>query len=202
VEGYRKQYRRLPLTDAASWYRAAGTGRAQGIDVFVQGDWRYLNGWVSYGWLDARRRQLDDVSEVPGAWAVRNSLTLVGQYQMSARWSSGLRWTHTSGRPFTPVVGRTFDPARAIWHPVYGEHGSGRMPVYDRVDLRLMRLFSLPRTGRVPASSVCVAYLEAMNLLGIRNVLDYVYNADYTRRYENWSYFSRRTLVAGFGLTW
>jgi len=202
VEGYRKTYHRLPVVDPVTWYRATGTGHATGVDVFVQGTFHDLNGWVSYGWLDSRRRQLDDPAEVPASGAVRHSLTLVGQYQLSGRWSTGLRWTWTSGLPWTPVVGRTWDPLLGLWHPVYGDHGSGLMPAYDRVDFRLMRLFSLPRMAGVRPSNVCVAYLEAMNVLDTQNVLNYVYNSDYSRRYEDYSYFSRRMLVAGFSLSW
>jgi hypothetical protein len=202
IEAYRKRYRGLPLVDSTTWYRADGTGRARGIDVFVQGTWREVNGWVSYGLLDAKRRQLDDPAEVTESDAVRHSLTLVGQHRWSGRWQTGLRWTHTSGRPFTPVVGAVWDPAREVWHPVYGAHGSALMPAYDRMDLRLMRIFSLPRVQGMPASGACVAYLEAMNLLATDNVLRYVYNFDYSRRYPDFSYFSRRMLVAGFSLTW
>ena len=58
------------------------------------------------------------------------------------------------------------------------------------------------RAAGVPASGVCVAYVEAMNVLGTPNVLGYVYNSDYSRRYEDYSYFSRRILVAGVSLSW
>jgi vitamin B12 transporter len=202
LEGYSKRYRRLALVDSAEWYRAAGTGRARGVDVFVQGTFRSLNGWASYGWLDSRRRQLDDVTESPATGAVRHSLTLVGQYRVNARWSTGLRWSWAAGRPYTPVVGRAWDPALGIWHPVWGAHGSGVMPAYERMDFRLLRLFTLPRAGAVRSSGVCVAFLEALNVLGTRNVLDWVYNSDYSRRYSDDSYFSRRMLVAGTSLSW
>ena len=76
------------------------------------------------------------------------------------------------------------------------------MPDYHRLDVRITRLFSLPRGAGVPASSVCAAYVEAMNVLAIRNPLEYVYNSDYSRRYTRDSYFSRRFLVAGVSLTW
>ncbi len=202
LEGYEKRYTGLPLVDSLTWYRAAGTGRARGLDAFVQGTWRQLNGWVSYGWLDSRRRQLDDPTEVPASGAVRHSLTIVGQYHINLRWESGLRWTRTSGQPFTPVVGRTFDTGLGAWHPVYGPHGSALLPAYDRLDLRLMRLFTVPHAAGLPASGTCVTYLEAMNLLGTPNVLEYTYSDDYSRRYSEMSYFSRRLLVAGFSLTW
>jgi outer membrane cobalamin receptor len=202
VEGYEKRYHRLPLVDSLTWYRAAGTGLARGVDVFLQGTYHDLNGWISYGWIESRRRQFDDPEEVPATGAVKNSLTLVGQRQWSGRWQTGMRWTHTSGRPYTPVVGRTWDPQRSFWRPVYGGHGSALMPAYDRMDLRVMRLFSLPKGAGLPASNVCVAYVEAMNVLGTRNVLGYVYNSDYSRRYADYSYFSRRLLVAGCSLSW
>jgi vitamin B12 transporter len=202
LEGYQKRYHRLPVVDPVTWYRAAGTGRARGVDVFVQGTYRSLNGWVSYGWLDSRRRQLDDPTEVPASGAVKHSLSVVGQYQIDSHWSTGLRWSWSSGRPYTPVVGAIADPVRGIWRPVYGAHGSALMPAYGRVDFRLLRLFSLPRMGGIRPSNVCVTYLEAMNVLGTPNILEYVYNADYSVRHANNSYFSRRLLVAGFTLSW
>ncbi|MFN8588819.1 MAG: TonB-dependent receptor [Candidatus Eisenbacteria bacterium] len=202
LEGYEKRYHGLPLVDPVTWYRAAGTGRARGADVFVQGTWRRLNGWVSYGWLDSRRRQNDDPEEVPASGAVKHSLSVVGQYQWNGRWHTGARWAHSSGRPYTPVTGAVWDPSRHVWHPVYGAHGSATMPAYDRLDIRLMRLFSLPKLGGIRASNVCVAYLEAMNVLDTPNVLEYVYNSDWSERRPEYSYFSDRMLVAGFGLSW
>ena len=188
--------------DSLTWFRAAGTGRMRGVDFFLQGTWRDLNGWLSYGWIDAKRRVNDDPREVPASGAVKHSLTLVGQYAYRLRWQAGVRWSHTSGRPWTPVVGRTYDARRRVWHPVYGENNSALMPAYDRLDVRLMRLFALPRAGRIPASSTCVAYVEAMNVLNTPNLLGYVYSFDYSRRFEDYSYFSRRMFVAGMSLTW
>lgn len=202
VEAYRKRYAGLPVTDSLEWFRAAGAGFARGVDLFAQGNWQSLNGWASYGLLDARRRVDDDPYEVRQPSSVRHTLTLVGQWQQSMRWMYGLRWSYASGRPYTPVVGATWDPGRALWRPVEGEPGSGVMPAYHRLDLRLTRLFSLPRAGALPASSVCVLYAECMNVLATANVLDWTYSPDYSRRIANESYFSRRLVVAGFSLTW
>ena len=196
LEGYSKRWHDLAVDDSLTWWRAAGTGYARGVDVFVQGTYRELNGWVSYGWIDSRRRELDDPRELRSRYAVEHSLTLVGEYAVSPRWHTGVRWSHASGHPYTPVVGATYDGARGVWHPVLGENQSALTPAYDRVDVRLTRLFSLPK------SNVCVLYAECMNVLGTANVLDYSYNADYTVRSANRSYFSRRLIVAGFSLSW
>ena len=39
-------------------------------------------------------------------------------------------------------------------------------------------------------------------MLGIRNVLEYHYNEDYSQRFAQESYFSRRMLVIGASLSW
>jgi hypothetical protein len=202
VEGYQKRYHQLVTTDSLTWYANGGDGYARGVDVFVQGTWRDLSGWLSYGYLDSKRRELDDEASAPSAYGVAHSVTLVSQYQVTTAWRFGARFTATTGRPYTPVIDRTYDPSRDLWQPVYGDHRSALMPAYHRLDLRVTRLFSLPAVGPVRGSSICAFYVEGLNVLGIENVLEYVYNSDYSGRYPRDSYFSRRMLVAGVGLTW
>ena len=56
-------------TGTVKWFNnAKGYGfivAEDGVDVFVQGRWRTLSGWVSYGWMDSRRRERDDPALVP-----------------------------------------------------------------------------------------------------------------------------------------
>jgi vitamin B12 transporter len=202
VEAYRKTYRDLIVDDASTFYAAGGRGYARGVDLFLRGSRRSLTGWLSYGYLDTRRREFDDPREVPAVYGVRHSLSLVGQYTLTPSWSVGARYAASSGRPYTPVTGATYDEARGIWRPTFAENNSGLMPAHHRLDLRITHLFSLPRIAALPASSVCVAYMEGLNVLGIRNTLEYHWNEDYTVRSAQDSYFSRRMLVFGAGLAW
>ncbi len=202
VEAYRKDYRRLVTNDAASFYANGGSGYARGVDVFVQGTHRALTGWVSYGYMDSKRKELDDPHQVRSRYGSGHSVTLVARCQVRSTWQLGTRYSYTSGRPVTPVVGRSYDPGRAIWHPIYGEHNSDRLPDFNRLDVRVTKLFSLPATGALPTSSVCVFYIEGLNVLGLRNAQDYAYNSDYSQRRPIDSVFSRRLLVAGFSLSW
>ncbi len=202
VEMYRKVYEDLIINDAATFYAAEGTGYAQGLDVFLRGSHRALTGWVSYGYMDSQRQEFDDPHEVPAVYGVRHSLTLVGQYRVTPQWSLGAKYAASAGRPYTPVVDATYDPDRDLWRPTYAENNSGLMPAQHRLDLRITHLFSLPAFAGLPGSSVCVAYMEGLNVLGIRNTLDYHYSADYSQRYADDSYFSRRMLVFGAGLSW
>jgi vitamin B12 transporter len=202
VETYRKDYRDLVTVDSLTFYANGGNGFARGVDVFLKGSHRWTSGWLSYGYLDSKRREGDDPRPLPAAQGVKHSLTLVGNYQWSGVWILGVRYGWSSGPPWTPVAGRVWDPARGIWRPVYAENRSGRMPAYHRLDVRATRLFSIPRAFGLPASAPCAAYIEGLNVLGIRNVLEYVYNSDWSRRSTRDSYFSRRMLVAGMSLTW
>ena len=202
VEAYRKDYRGLVTNDAVTYYANGGRGYARGVDVFVQGTHRWLTGWVSYGYLDSKRQELDDPHLVRSRYGTGHSVTLVSKYQVTSRWQLGAKYNYSAGRPVTPVVDRTYDAARGIWHPVYGEHNSERLPDYNRLDVRVTRLFSLPAAGVLKASSVCVFYVEGMNVLGLHNVQDYAWNSDYSERRPIDSVFSRRLLVAGVSLSW
>ncbi len=202
VELYDKRYHDLVTRDAATWYANRGHGDARGVDVFLQGSHRWLSGWVSYGYLDSKRMELDDSHEVPSRDGNGHSVTLVARYQASSTLQLGAKYNFTNGRAFTPVVGRSFDAGRGLWRPVYGEHNSERLPDYQRLDLRLTRLFSLPAGLGVPASSVCAFYIEGLNILGLRNAQDIVYSLDYAESRTVDSVFSRRFLVAGVSLTW
>jgi hypothetical protein len=202
LEGYRKDYRHLVRVDPVSWYASSGHGYASGVDAFVQGTHRWLSGWVSYGWLDTRRQELDDPRLVPGAYGMKHNLTLVALYQAASRLHLGAHYAYGSGQPYTPVVGRAWDPARGLWRPVFGENHSAMIPPYHRLDLRITRLFTPPHALGLRPSSICVAYIEGLNVLGIRNILEYEWNADFTQRIARESYFARRLLVAGFSLSW
>ena len=202
LEAYRKDYRDLIANDAATFYSNAGHGYARGVDVFVQGGHRWLTGWVSYGYLDSRRKELGYERQVPTRHGVRHSLNLVGTYQITPAIHAGARYAFATGRAWTPVVSASYDSAAALWRPAFAEDNSGNLPDYHRLDVRLIRLFSLPKLAGLPESSVCVAYAEALNVLGIENVLDYTYSDDYSRRTAQASYFSRRMVVCGFALTW
>lgn len=202
VEAFRKDYRDLITQDATLWHANGGHGYARGFDLFVEGTYERLSGWVSYGWLDSKRMEGDDPRQVPSSYGVPHSLTLVGKYQATSRFQLGAKLSLATGRPWTPVTGATYDAARDLWRPAYAENNSARLPGYRRLDLRLTRLFSLPAAGGLPESSICVFYIEGLNVLNTRNVLDVVYDEDYSGARETESYFGRRMLIAGVGLSW
>lgn len=202
LEAYRKDYRGLVTQDPATFYANGGHGYARGVDAFLKGGVRWVTGWVSYGYLDSRRRELGYEREVPTRHGVRHSLNLVGTWHVNAAFQVAGRWSYASGRAYTPVAAASYDSAAALWRPTFAEDNSGRLPAHRRLDLRLVRLFSLPAVAHLPESGMCVAYAEAINVLGLRNVMDVAWSADYSREIPQESFFSRRMVVFGFMLTW
>src|SRR5439155_18735422 len=89
VEGYDKRYRHLVTIDPHHWYSSGGHGYARGLDLFVQGTRGRMTGWVSYGYLDSKRKELDDPTEVPSMYGVRHSVTLVGEMRLTPFWMAG-----------------------------------------------------------------------------------------------------------------
>jgi vitamin B12 transporter len=202
LEAYRKSYHDLITNQASTFYANGGHGYATGIDAYVKGNVKWLSGWVSYGYLDSKRKEFSNPRQVPSTYGVAHSVTVVGTYQYNSAWSVGSRYSASSGRPWTPVISASYDATRDLWRPAFAEDNSANLPAYHRLDLRITRLFSMPRGLGFPASGVCVAYCEGLNVLGINNVLDYSYTADYSQKHARDSYFSRRMLVAGVGLSW
>ncbi len=202
IEFYRKRYDDLVTQSAETYYANEGHGEANGVDLFARTRSGPYTGWISYGYLDSRRLEGDVTTEVPSPYGVRHSLTLVASVQLPGFWQMGGRFGFTTGRPYTPVVGATYDPSRDLWRPIEGPEYSAEMPQYHRLDVRLTRLFTMPAGLGLPESGLSVLYLEAMNVLDTPNILEYTYNEDYTERHEMLSYFSRRMVVAGFALTW
>jgi hypothetical protein len=202
IEAYRKRYTDLITTSPKTYYANEGHGYAQGVDFFAQVSNRQLSGWISYGYMDSRRMEQDDPRELPSAYGVAHSATLVATYAWRPTIHFGGRYSVSSGRPYTPILGGAYDSTAARWQPIQAENRSGLMPFYQRLDLRVTQLFSLPAGGGLPASSVCVLYVEVLNALDIRNVLDYSYNEDYSQRTEVDSYFGKRMAVAGVAMTW
>ena len=91
-----------------------------------------------------------------------------------------------SGRPYTPAMG-----AEALvdsttgevtgYLPIEGAINSKRFPSYQRLDMRLDRVFQFDGWDMN-------VYLEVLNVYYHRNVYDYSYTKDYSRRITTYQF--------------
>lgn len=177
-----------------SAYGAFGAGPAiessdvRGFDALAQRSSGPVTGFVGYSLLDAQSR-LTDGRRVRGAFDVTHSATASITAATGTDWSLGTTARYGSGAPRTPIIGGQ-PTADGRTEPVYGTLMSERLPAYARLDARVMRYFRY-------SSVLVTSFVEVLNVTGRANVSTWTYDPTYTSRDAVYSFFSRRTLVAG-----
>ena len=207
VEGYRKDYRRLPLdpddptvlvVDQFADYRTpvpgrlvgGGEARSTGIEGLVQKKLaRDVYGLVSYGYTASRYRDLTGVQR-NRTFDSRHVAAIVLGYRPSDRLEYSGRWQYASGRPYTP-----FDPVLS------SEAGVGiirrdrvnadRFPAYHRLDLRLDHRMQFGTFN-------VISFVSVLNVYNRDNPFQYYWDADdeRARRVNQWGFIP----VGGFEL--
>ncbi len=192
VELYHKRYRDLAQLTADNFVVGGGVGRSRGIDMFLKGDIPgVIAGRFSYSYVDARRTDPGSGLDARAPFDVTHSVTLVADKSLGLGLSVSGALRYATGKPYTPVMGATFDQAENRWVPAYGEPFSLRLSPLERVDLSISRFTPLS------AQSYLVLFASVNNLFDRVNVYEYRYNADYTQRIPVRSLFNRSFYVGG-----
>ncbi len=192
IEAYEKDYTNLPDSNAATYFDNSGYGYARGVDVIAKGDLPFgLSGWVSYGYIDTRRKWYESVGMAPSPYDITNNFTLIAKYSITDAWQVGVDFKYATGMPYTPVTGATCVSDLKVYQPVYGPSYSARYPDYRRLDIRLTHL------TRLFDKFFTVVYVEGLNILNIHNIFSYTYSPDYSTKTGVESFFGRRTIVVG-----
>lgn len=166
LEAYYKKYDKLETTapDTAN----AGTGYAKGIELF----WRdrhsvkNLDYWVSYSYIDTKRRYLDYPKEVQPDFAATHTASLVTKYYIeSITTNIGLTYSWSSGRPyFNPNL-----PADKFM--------SQKTIDYNAIGLTVAYLTNIRK-------ALAVIVLSVSNATDFKQVYGYHYSTDGLRRSE------------------
>jgi hypothetical protein len=194
VEAYYKNYKNLVLFDGNNFtYYTGGKGFAKGIDVFLKSRvaGKY-SAWISYSYTDSRRRQYDARNITSADYDITHNITGVASISLTDDFTAGVSYRVSTGKPYTSVTGSYFDSTQNVYAPLYAEKNSDRFPVYQRLDLNAQYIFSL--FGRF-----AIAVLALNNVLNQKNLYDYTYNFDYSRKIEIVS-TNRRTIYLGLGV--
>lgn len=185
LEGYYQQLGDLVVsTDSTYNYvpNNSGKGFASGVEVFLQkrpSRHARLTGWVSYSYGVTEEQNPAEPMH-PRDFDQRHTANLVGSLGLGRGWSLESRCGYGSGFPWIPVerdaAGRVrFDERGEV---VWGPPNSRRLPAYQRLDLRFAWDDGDAGSERVHLQF----YLEIINALGRRNVYDYHWNDDYSKR--------------------
>ena len=196
VEVYDKQYRDLVgLTRDSHTAVGGGTGVARGADLFVKHRlWPFFSARASYSYVHSWRMDPDTRAQAPAPFDITNSLTVVGDQALPNGWSFSAAWRYATGKPFTPVIGATFDPQMNAYSPQYAAPSSERLPPEEKFDI------ALSRVTRLSPSMQLVYFLSLDNVFNRTNLYEYTYTPDYSRRIPVRSLFNR-SLYFGASLT-
>lgn len=119
----------------------AGIGRSYGLEFYLRKQQGKLTGWLSYT-LSKTELKVDGINPNlainAGEWYAanydkRHDISLVLNYQLTAKWDIGMNFTFQSGRPITPPEGKFQIEDFVV--PIYRERNSYRIPDYHRLDL-------------------------------------------------------------------
>ncbi len=145
--------------------------KAYGVEFMIKKITGKLNGWVGYTYSRTLLRAVDRESPdapnggnfYPSNYDKPHDFTLISNYRFSHRFSLSFNFTYSTGRPYTPPIGKYFiDGAQRVY---YADRNKFRIPDYYRTDLA-MNIEGNHRIKKLAHSSWTLA---VYNLLGRKN---------------------------------
>jgi hypothetical protein len=146
-------------------------GKAYGIELMLRKMTGKLNGWVGYTYSRSLLRASDrtspdapnDGNYYPSNYDKPHDFTAITNYRLSHRFSLSFNFTYSTGRPYTPPIGKyTIEGAQRIYYAARNQY---RIPDYYRVDVS-MNIEGNHKIRKLAHSSWTVA---VYNLLGRKN---------------------------------
>lgn len=162
----------------APYYTNQTDGRILGGELLLRlkpaPDSRFF-GFLSYTLMRSERRDVNG-----GAWRLFDRdqphiVSATGLVRLGRGWELGASVRYTSGTPYTPIVGATYDATSDVYSPRSGRVLSQRNPPFFRVDLRAQKTWTFSRWS-------LAAYLDLQNATNQRNAEGFSYSYDYRRR--------------------
>jgi len=112
-----------------------GVGRAYGLELFFKKKFGKLNGWIGYTLSKTERKfeQLNNGNYFPARQDRTHDLSVVGIYNLNARWTFSSSFIYSTGNAVTFPAGKYVVGGNTTYY--YTERNAGRMPYNMRLDL-------------------------------------------------------------------
>ncbi len=109
----------------------------------------------------------------PFAYDQPFAFSFLTSWKVAPRWTLGVRYRFAEGLPYTPVVDGSYNANDDLYEPVFGDANSVRMPAYQKIDLRVERVWKFRQWS-------LVGYVEGWFVPPSNNTLYPVYSYDYS----------------------
>ncbi|MCE6988365.1 TonB-dependent receptor [Dyadobacter sp. CY323] len=145
--------------------------KAYGVEFMIKKMTGKLNGWLGYTYSRTLLRAIDRDSPdapnngnfYPSNYDKPHDFTVISNYRFSHRFSLSFNFTYSTGRPYTPPIGKyMIDGAQRVY---YADRNQFRIPDYYRTDLA-MNIEGNHKIKKLAHSSWTLA---VYNLLGRKN---------------------------------
>lgn len=145
--------------------------KAYGVEFMIKKMTGKLNGWLGYTYSRTLLRAVDrdspdapnDGNFYPSNYDKPHDFTLISNYRFSHRFSVSFNFTYSTGRPYTPPIGKyLIDGSQRVY---YADRNQFRIPDYYRTDLA-MNIEGNHKIKKLAHSSWTIA---VYNLLGRKN---------------------------------
>lgn len=180
VEGYYKKLRHvldyksgdsLILNKQIETAVISTTGKAYGVEILLKKLTGKLNGWASYTYARTLLKADDPSSPdapnngnyYPANYDKPHDFSLIGNYRVNRRFSLSLNFNYSTGRPYTPPVGKYY--MDGVVRTYYAERNQARIPDYVRMDFGL----NIEGNHRVRKLAHSSWTISVYNLLGRKN---------------------------------
>lgn len=167
-------------TDSKSWENlvTSGTGKSQGVELFLQKQMGKLSGWIGYtlSWTTLQFDELNGGKPFYAKYDRRNDASIVAIYKFNKEFSLAATWVYGTGNAITMPQGTVNSSAHQLqkipylWDPNvgwvnnnldYGSRNDFRMEAYHRLDISLKFSTEKRRGTRTWEVSMYNAYNRA-----------------------------------------
>lgn len=188
---YEKKYKNLFLLEGDS-IKNGGEGYARGAELFLKMERKWFDFKIVYNFLNSKRKENEILILARSPYEIDHSFTAILNLKRKMD-SIGIRWSYASGLPFTPLLGREWDPDNLKYKPIWGEPYSERYSPFRRVDISLSKNLNISK-------KFVLLYLGVMNIFNHKNTLRYEWNEEYSSQTTIGSIFTRSFFIGIFSM--
>lgn len=118
-----------------------GKGKAYGLEMMLRKNNGKFTGWLSYtlSWSDRDFDELNNGNTYFAKYDRRHNLSLVGMYDLNAKWNFGVTQIFSSGNRFTMPTSWYFINNNPVKE--YSGYNNAQMPNYIRTDISVNYFF-------------------------------------------------------------
>jgi hypothetical protein len=170
---YKRLYNLVAQTMTSRNYDNSGYGHIYGLELMGKYRSSTWQGWISYTFSRSRRGDALH-PETVSQYDQTHLLTAVAERDLGRNWMISTRVRYTTGDPFTPIIGASYDVNNDKYVPALGEIYSSRMGPFFQADVRFDKKWVYDRW-------IVTGYLDIENITNQQNPQEIRYSYNYQK---------------------